>query len=210
MIAACERHDSTGPTRRTARRPSPRCRSSLLEQVYAVPFGALTKVQARARQREGLQALPHPAHVQRLARGLIARSTLASGEVGGRATLRLRSCAEQVLLAAPTRNRVAGSILVSPDHPFGLMQLCRAIRRRRIGGLSATPAQIGSRSARDLGLDEPSTSQLVRWYWRPAAGRSRPLDPARQARAEATLERCRSRSSLAAYALVLTLLLGIG
>ena len=42
----------------------------VLEQVYAVPFGSLTKVQAVRVQREGLRAVPHPAHVQRLVREL--------------------------------------------------------------------------------------------------------------------------------------------
>jgi len=44
----------------------------VLERVYAVPFGSLTKVQAVRSNVKGLQALPHPALLQHLARGVRA------------------------------------------------------------------------------------------------------------------------------------------
>jgi len=37
-----------------------RMQKTILERVYAVPFGSLTKVQATRRQRQGLQAVPLP------------------------------------------------------------------------------------------------------------------------------------------------------
>ena len=45
----------------------------VLEQVYTVPLGSFTKVQARAVQREGLRAVPHPAHVERVVHELSGR-----------------------------------------------------------------------------------------------------------------------------------------
>src|SRR5581483_546503 len=46
---------------------------------------------------------------------------------------------------------------------FGMMRLIPGDPSAIIGGLSATPEQL-AQIRRDLGLDEPFTVQLVRWY----------------------------------------------
>ena len=45
-----------------------------LDQVYAMPFGSLTKVQAVRAERSGVRAVPHPAHVERLVREMMQPS----------------------------------------------------------------------------------------------------------------------------------------
>lgn len=78
-----------------------------------------------------------------------------------------------------------------------------------IAGLAATGEQVAM-IRRDLGLDQPMLTQLVRWYGNLLTGdlgRSLLLG---QPVLEATLQRLPVTLALSAYALALTLLIGIG
>ncbi len=78
-----------------------------------------------------------------------------------------------------------------------------------IAGLSATKEQVANIRA-DLGLDQPLMTQLARWYGnllRGDLGRSLLLG---QPVLQATMERLPVTLALAAYAMVLTLLIGLG
>ncbi len=78
-----------------------------------------------------------------------------------------------------------------------------------IAGLAATKDQIANIRA-DLGLDQPVLTQLLRWYGnllQGDLGRSLLLG---QPVLEATMERLPVTLALSAYALVLTLLIGLG
>jgi peptide/nickel transport system permease protein len=108
-------------------------------------------------------------------------------------------------------NRIVGSIpvlLLVTLITFGLMRLVPGDPSAALGGLSATP-QEREQIRRDLGLDEPVHIQLLRWYEglaRGDLGRSiflgKPV-------LIATLERLPVTMSIAAYALLLTVLFGI-
>src|SRR5260221_13437231 len=91
---------------------------------------------------------------------------------------------------------------------YGLMRLIRGDPGAALGGIGSTP-QERAQIRRDLGLDEPTYVQLVKWYGglaRGDLGRSIFLG---KGVTEATFERLPVSLSLAAYALVLTLLLGL-
>ena len=78
-----------------------------------------------------------------------------------------------------------------------------------IAGLSATKEQVANIRA-DLGLDQPLMTQLARWYGNLLGGdlgRSLLLG---QPVLQATMERLPVTLALAAYAMVLTLLIGLG
>jgi len=108
-------------------------------------------------------------------------------------------------------HRIAGAIpvvLLVTLITFGLMRLIPGDVSAALAGVSATPAE-REQIRHNLGLDEPVQVQLVRWYsdlLRGDLGRSLFLGkPVTQA----TFERLPVSLSLSAYALVLTLLLGI-
>ncbi|MSP03169.1 MAG: ABC transporter permease [Acetobacteraceae bacterium] len=92
---------------------------------------------------------------------------------------------------------------------FGLIHMIPGDPAVAIAGLSATPEQI-SNIRRDLGLDQPVLGQLWRWYANLAhgdLGRSLMMG---QPVLDVTLKRLPVTLALASYALVLTLLLGLG
>ncbi|MBV9568545.1 MAG: ABC transporter permease [Hyphomicrobiales bacterium] len=91
---------------------------------------------------------------------------------------------------------------------FGLMRLVPGDPSAVIAGLSATPEQVAAIRA-DLGLDQPLPVQLLRWYaglLHGDLGRSLLLG---QPVVEATFLRLPVTLALTAYALVITLLLGL-
>ena len=57
---------NTLPTPEGRQEAFARMQKLVLERVYAVPFGSFTKVQAVRSNVQGLRAVPHPAHGQRL------------------------------------------------------------------------------------------------------------------------------------------------
>lgn len=92
---------------------------------------------------------------------------------------------------------------------FGLMRLIPGDPAAAIAGISATPADI-ARLRRDLGLDEPLLFQLVQYYkglFLGDFGRSLLLGKGVLA---ATLERLPVTIGLSLYALIFTLIIGIG
>ena len=107
--------------------------------------------------------------------------------------------------------RIVGSIpviLLVSLITFGLMRLVPGDPSAALGGLSATP-QEREQIRRDLGLDQPVQVQLVKWYAglaRGDLGRSIFLGKPVLA---ATFERFPVSLSIGAYALVLTLVLGL-
>jgi peptide/nickel transport system permease protein len=108
-------------------------------------------------------------------------------------------------------NRIVGAIpvlLLVSLITFGLMRLIPGDPSAALGGLNATP-QERAQIRQDLGLDEPVYIQLVRWYaglGRGDLGRSIFLGKPVLA---ATLERLPVSLSIAAYALLLTILFGL-
>ena len=107
--------------------------------------------------------------------------------------------------------RVAGAIpvvLLVTLITFGLMRLIPGDVSAALAGVSASPAE-REQIRHNLGLDQPVQVQLVRWYGdllRGDLGRSLFLGkPVTQA----TFERLPVSLSISAYALVLTLLLGL-
>jgi len=107
--------------------------------------------------------------------------------------------------------RVAGAIpvvLLVTLITFGLMRLIPGDISAALGGVSSTPAE-REQIRRNLGLDQPAHVQLVKWYaglLHGDLGRSLFLG---KPVTEATFERLPVSLSLSAYALVLTLLLGV-
>src|SRR5689334_1039848 len=107
--------------------------------------------------------------------------------------------------------RVVGAIpvlLLVSLITFGLMRLVPGDPSAVLGGLTATP-QEREQIRRDLGLDEPVHVQLVKWYAglaRGDLGRSiflgKPV-------LDAALERLPVSLSIGAYALLLTVILGL-
>jgi peptide/nickel transport system permease protein len=107
--------------------------------------------------------------------------------------------------------RIVGSIpviLLVSLITFGLMRLVPGDPSAALGGLSATP-QEREQIRRDLGLDQPVSVQLVKWYAglaRGDLGRSiflgKPV-------LEATLERLPVSLSIGGYALLLTIVFGL-
>jgi peptide/nickel transport system permease protein len=92
---------------------------------------------------------------------------------------------------------------------FGLMRLIPGDPAAAIAGISATPADI-ARLRRDLGLDEPLLFQLLQYYkglFQGDFGRSLLLGKGVLA---ATAERLPVTLGLSLYALVFTLIIGIG
>jgi peptide/nickel transport system permease protein len=108
-------------------------------------------------------------------------------------------------------SRIVGAIpvvLLVTLITFGLMRLIPGDPSAALGGISSTP-QEREQIRKDLGLDEPTYVQLVKWYSgliRGDLGRSIFLG---KDVTLATFERLPVSMSLAAYALVLTLLLGL-
>lgn len=91
---------------------------------------------------------------------------------------------------------------------FGLMRLIPGDVSAVLGGISSTPAE-REQIRKNLGLDEPTHVQLVKWYsglLRGDLGRSIFLG---KDVTGATFERLPVSFSLSAYALVITLILGI-
>ncbi len=91
---------------------------------------------------------------------------------------------------------------------FGMIHLIPGDPAAAIAGMSATPEQI-TNIRRDLGLDQPLLTQLVHWYgnmFRGDLGRSLLLG---QPVVEATMQRLPVTLALSAYALVITLALGL-
>jgi peptide/nickel transport system permease protein len=91
---------------------------------------------------------------------------------------------------------------------FGMIHLIPGDPAAAIAGLSATPDQIAN-IRRDLGLDQPLFSQLLHWYGnmlRGDLGRSLLLG---QPVVEATMQRLPVTLALSAYALVITLAIGL-
>jgi peptide/nickel transport system permease protein len=91
---------------------------------------------------------------------------------------------------------------------FGMIHMIPGDPATVIAGLSATPEQIAN-IRRDLGLDQPVLSQLWRWYVNLAhgdLGRSLLLG---MPVLDVTLQRLPVTLALSAYALVLTLILGL-
>jgi len=107
--------------------------------------------------------------------------------------------------------RIAGAIpvvLLVTLITFGLMRLIPGDVSAALAGVSATPAQ-REQIRHNLGLDQPVQVQLVRWYsdlLRGDLGRSLFLG---KPVTEATFERLPVSLSLSAYALILTLILGL-
>ena len=107
--------------------------------------------------------------------------------------------------------RIAGAIpvvLLVTLITFGLMRLIPGDVSAALAGVSATPAE-REQIRHNLGLDQPVQVQLVRWYsdlLRGDLGRSLFLG---KPVTSATFERLPVSLSLTAYALVLTLLLGL-
>jgi peptide/nickel transport system permease protein len=92
---------------------------------------------------------------------------------------------------------------------FGMIHLIPGDPASAIAGMSATAEQIAN-IRHDLGLDEPLASQLIHWYanlLQGDLGRSLLLG---QPVLEAAMRRLPITLALSAYALVLTLLIGIG
>src|SRR3984885_14928379 len=91
---------------------------------------------------------------------------------------------------------------------FAMIHLIPGDPAAAIAGLSATPEQIAN-IRRDLGLDQPLLAQLVRWYvnlLHGDLGRSLLLG---QPVVQATMQRLPVTVALSAYALVLTLMIGL-
>jgi peptide/nickel transport system permease protein len=91
---------------------------------------------------------------------------------------------------------------------FGMIHLIPGDPAAAIAGMSATPEQIAN-IRRDLGLNEPLPAQLFHWYanlLHGDLGRSLLLG---QPVMQATMQRLPVTLALSAYALVLTLLLGL-
>lgn len=107
--------------------------------------------------------------------------------------------------------RIAGAVpvvLLVTLITFGLMRLIPGDVSAALAGVSATPAE-REQIRHNLGLDQPVQVQLVRWYGdllRGDLGRSLFLG---KPVTEATFERLPVSLSLTAYALVLTLMLGL-
>jgi peptide/nickel transport system permease protein len=92
---------------------------------------------------------------------------------------------------------------------FGLMRLIPGDPSAAIAGLSATAQQI-AQIREQLGLDQPVLTQAANWYWallHGDLGRSILLG---QSVFWATVERLPITLALSAYALAITLVLGIG
>jgi len=108
-------------------------------------------------------------------------------------------------------HRVAGAVpvvLLVTLITFGLMRLIPGDVSAALAGVSATPEQ-REQIRHNLGLDEPVQVQLFKWYGgllRGDLGRSLFLG---KPVTEATFERLPVTLSLSAYALVLTLILGL-
>ena len=92
---------------------------------------------------------------------------------------------------------------------FAMIHLIPGDPAAAIAGLSATPDQIATIRG-DLGLDKPLTTQLVQWYaamFRGDLGRSLLLG---QPVVQATMDRLPVTLALSLYALVITLVIGLG
>ena len=161
-----ERHDQRQDAGGRARRRSRECSRRMLEQVYAVPFGALTKVQARARERGELQAVPHPAHVQRLARRAETSQTHRTSKRARRS--RRDRVGEYMRMGRYILAAAAQSIpvlLLVSLISFGMMQLVPgdpAVGHRR--AISATPSELDADPPRTSAWTSRSLCSCWRWY----------------------------------------------
>jgi len=108
-------------------------------------------------------------------------------------------------------HRIAGAVpvvLLVTLITFGLMRLIPGDVSAALGGISSTPEQ-REQIRHNLGLDQPYSVQLVRWYEGLARGDlGRSIFLGKDV-TEATFERLPVSLSLSAYSLVITLLLGI-
>ena len=112
-----------------------------LEQVYAVPFGSLTKVQAVRSNVKGFV----PFRIPRMSNvwfDELSRRHGGDHHAGGWAA-RCRSCSSSALITFAMIHLIPGDPAVA------------------IAGLSATPEQIAN-IRHDLGLDQPLLTQLWR------------------------------------------------
>ncbi|MXP65732.1 ABC transporter permease [Roseomonas sp. M0104] len=91
---------------------------------------------------------------------------------------------------------------------FGMMRLIPGDPAAAIAGLSATPQQVAQIRA-DLGLDEPFLVQLGRWYGGMLQGDLGRSILMGKGVAAVTMERLPVTLALSAYALVLTLVIGL-
>src|ERR1700733_5243294 len=91
---------------------------------------------------------------------------------------------------------------------FAMIHLIPGDPAAAIAGLSATPEQIAN-IRRDLGLDQPLLAQLVRWYVNLLHGDLGRLLLLGQPVVQATMQRLPVTLALSAYALVITLLIGL-
>jgi peptide/nickel transport system permease protein len=114
-------------------------------------------------------------------------------------------------LANLVLRRVLGALpvlLIVSLITFGMMRLIPGDPSSIIGGLSATPAQLAQIRS-DLGLDEPFTVQLLRWYSGLLHGNLGRSILMGQDVMSVTLQRLPVTIALSAYALVITLVLGL-
>jgi peptide/nickel transport system permease protein len=114
-------------------------------------------------------------------------------------------------VAGVIARRLAGAVpvmLLVSLITFGMIHLIPGDPAAAMAGLSATPAQI-AQLRHDLGLDQPLLSQMAAWYaglLHGDLGRSILLG---QGVAAATLARLPVTLALSAYALVLTIVIGV-
>src|SRR5436305_3119387 len=114
-------------------------------------------------------------------------------------------------LAGLVLRRVLGALpvlLIVSLITFGMMRLIPGDPSSIIGGMSATPAQL-AQIRNDLGLDEPFTVQLLKWYGGLLHGNLGRSILMVQDVMSVTLQRLPVTITLSAYALVITLVLGL-
>src|SRR5258708_8046151 len=114
-------------------------------------------------------------------------------------------------LASLVLRRVLGALpvlLIVSLITFGMMRLIPGDPSSIMGGMSATPAQL-AQIRTDLGLDEPFTVQLLRWYGGLLHGNLGRSILMGQDVMSVTLQRLPVTIALSAYALVITLVLGL-
>ena len=155
LAGGVERHEHAADRRRRGRTPSRAMQKLVLDQVYALPFGSLTKVQAVRANVQGFK----PFRIPRMSNVWFAQLTPDADVIG--IVLRRLASAIPILLIV--------SLIT-----FGMMHMIPGDPAAAIAGLSATPEQIAS-SATISAWTSRCCVQLVHWYGGAAAWRSRPL-----------------------------------
>src|SRR5882724_2015741 len=125
--------------------------------------------------------------------------------------LRNESMMRNFALAGLVLRRVLGALpvlLIVSLITFGMMRLIPGDPSAVIGAMSATPAQL-EQIRTDLGLDQPFTVQLLRWYGGLLQGNIGRSILMGQDVMSVTLQRLPVTIALSAYALVITLVLGL-